>query len=50
MQVDLERFNILNVLNATGPGYVFDWVGSKTAVSEAVDVWLGGKKINSPCH
>lgn len=47
LQIDLERFNILNVLNATGAGYVFDWVGSKTSVTEAVDIWFGGRNINS---
>lgn len=44
LQVDLERFNILNVLNATGAGYVFELVGSQTSVTEAVIFGLGAER------
>lgn len=40
LQADLERFTILNVLNSTCTEYVFGWVGSKTLVTEAVDMWF----------
>lgn len=40
LQADLERFNILSVLNSTGTEYVSGWVGSKTLVTEAVDMWF----------
>lgn len=38
LQADLERFNILNVLNSTGTEYVAGWVGTETLVTETVDI------------
>lgn len=36
LQANLERFNVLNVLNPAGTEYVSGWVGSETLVTEAV--------------